>query len=85
MKRGVILYVTQGKDEVPLPEEGNLTEVSRSLGVAEVSVAVTEEDIAYAWWRLIAEGVHQIVLMTAAYDASLNVFESHGAPLRLWG
>jgi hypothetical protein len=85
MKRGVILYVTLGKDEVPLPAQRDLTEVAGSLGVAAVSVAVSEEDIAYAWWRLITEGVHQIVLMTAAYDASMKSFASHGEPVRLWG
>lgn len=85
MKQGVILYVTQGKEDVPLQGGTELNSVSKSLGVAAVSVAITEADIAYAWWRLIAEGVHQILLMTVAYDASLKAFESHSAPVRLWG
>lgn len=65
--------------------ETDLSQVSRSLGVAAVSVAITEEDIAYGWWRLIVEGVHQIGLMTVVYDGSLKAFEFHGTPLRLWG
>ncbi len=85
MKRGVILYVTGGKEDVLLQGEADLSRVSKSLGVAAVSVAITEEDIAYAWWRLIAGGVHQITLMTVVYDASVKAFESHGTPLRLWG
>lgn len=85
MKQGAILYVTQGREEVPLQGGTDLAKVSRSLGVAAVSVAITEEDIPYAWWRLITEGVHQIVVMTVAYDAVLESFESRGTPVRLWG
>lgn len=85
MKKGVILYVTQGKDEVPLQGRTELNAISRSLGVADVCVAVSEEDIDYGWWKLIAKGVNQVLLMTVAYNNALESFQSHRPPLRLWG
>ncbi|MGO9571150.1 MAG: hypothetical protein ACLP5H_26795 [Desulfomonilaceae bacterium] len=85
MRKGMILYVTQGKENVPLQGGTELIELSRSLGVAAVCVATTQEDVDYGWWELITKGVHQVLLMTVAYDAVLKSFESSRAPLRLWG
>jgi hypothetical protein len=85
MKRGMILYVTQGKEEVPLQGAADLIETSRALGVAAVSVAVSEEDVVYGWWSLITRGMHQVLFMAVSYDAAHDRFESRGAPVRLCG
>ena len=85
MKKGMILYVTKGKDEVPLQGGVDLVETSRSLGVAVVSVATTEEDVVYGWWFLVTKGVRQVFFMVVAYDAALKRFEPRGDPARLWG
>ena len=85
MRKGMILYVTLGKEDVPLQEGAELIELTRSLGVAAVCVATTQEDVDYGWWGLITKGVHQVLLMTVAYDAVLKSFEFSRTPLRLWG
>jgi LDH2 family malate/lactate/ureidoglycolate dehydrogenase len=85
MKKGMILYVTQGREDVPLQAAGELIETARSLGVAAVSVASSEEDAVYGWWSLIAKGMQQVFFMTVAYDAVLDKFESRSTPMRLCG
>jgi hypothetical protein len=85
MRKGMILYVTLGKEDVPLQGGTELMELIRSLDVAEVRVATTQVDVDYGWWQLITKGVHQVLLMTVAYDSVLKRFESSRAPLRLWG
>ena len=85
MKKGMILYVTQGKEEVPLQGVEDLIKTSRALGVSAVSVAISEEDVVHGWWHLITRGMHQVLFMTVAYDAALDRFESRSAPCRLCG
>ena len=85
MKKGMILYVTQGKEDVPLQAAEELIETARSLGVTAVCVATTEEDAIHGWWGLLTRGMQQVLFMTAAYNAVLERFESRGAPVRLCG
>ncbi len=85
MKKGMILYVTQGKEDVPLQAAEELIETARSLGVTAVCVAITEEDAIHGWWGLLTRGMQQVLFMTAAYNAVLERFESQGAPVRLCG
>ena len=85
MKKGMILYVTEGKEEVPLQGAADLIEASRSLGVTAVSVATSEEDVVHGWWHLVTRGAHQVLLMMVTYDSALQKFESRGAPVRLCG
>jgi hypothetical protein len=85
MRKGMILYVTQGKEDVPVQGGTELVELSRSLGVDALCVAITQEDVDYGWWNLVTKGVHQVLLMTVAYDAVLKCFEFSRTPLRLWG
>jgi hypothetical protein len=85
MKKGMILYVTQGKEDVPLQAASELIETARSLGVTTVCVATTEEDAIHGWWSLIVRGMRQVLFMTVAYNAALDRFESRGTPVRLGG
>jgi hypothetical protein len=85
MKKGMILYVTQGGEDVPLQSAKALNETARSLGVTAVMVANSEEDAVYGWWSLVTRGMQQVLFMTAAYDAALGRFESRSAPMRLCG
>jgi hypothetical protein len=85
MKKGMILYVTQGKEDVPLQAAAELIEIARRLGVTSVCVALTEEDAVHGWWSLITRGMQQVLFMTVVYNAVLDMFESRGAPVRLCG
>jgi hypothetical protein len=85
MRKGMILYVTQEKNEVPLQGMEDLIETSRSLGISAVSVALSEEDVVTGWFHLIAGGAGEVLFMTVAYDAAQGSFESRGTPLRLCG
>ncbi len=85
MKKGMIVYVTQGKEDVPLQAAAELIETARSLGVTAVCVAISEEDAVHGWWNLVTRGMQQVLFMTAAYNAVLDRFESRGFPVRLWG
>ena len=85
MKKGMILYVTQGREDVPLQCATELIETARSLGVSAVSVANSEEDAVYGWWSLITRGVQQVFFMTVAYDAVPGRFKSLSSPVRLCG
>jgi hypothetical protein len=85
MKKGMILYVAEGKGDVPLQREEDLVQVTRSLGVTTVCVATTEEDAVDGWWKLIAKGMHQVLFMTVAYDSMSGNFQFLGTPSRIWG
>ena len=85
MKKGMILYVTQGREDVPLQAAAELVETARSLGVTAVSVASSEEDAVYGWWSLVTRGMQQVLFVNVAYNAALDRFESRGTPVRLVG
>ena len=85
MKKGMILYVTQGKEEVPVQGVEDLLQTAQSLDISAVCVATSEEDIAYGWWRLITMGMHQVLFMAVVYNSALDKFEYRGDPLRLCG
>jgi len=85
MKKGVILYIAQGKEDVPLQSAADLIRTARSLGVAAVRVAITEEEAVHGWWSLLTRGMQQVLFMTADYNGVLDKFESQGAPVRLCG
>ena len=85
MKKGMVLYVAQGKEDVPLQTGAELAETARSLGVAGVSVANSEEDAAYGWMSLITRGMQQVLFMAVEYDPVGDRFKSVAAPMRLYG
>jgi len=85
MKKGMVLYVTEGKGDVPLQTAAELVKTARDLGVTAVSVASSEEDAVYGWMSLITRGMQQVLFMTVAYDAALDRFESRGDAVRLCG
>ncbi len=85
MKKGMILYVSQGREDVPLKTSGELAGTARFFGVADVFVAGSEEEAAYGWMSLITRGMQQIMFMTVGYDAGSDSFESLSTPVRLYG
>jgi hypothetical protein len=85
MKTGMILYVTKGKEDVPIPDPMELSRTSRSMGVSAVCIATSEEEVAYGWWFLITRGMHHVSCVAAAYDGERSLFEPHGMPMRLSG
>ncbi len=85
MKKGMILYVAEGKEDVPLQTAAELAAAAASFGVTAVSVAGSEEEAVYGWMSLITRGMQQIQFMTVAYDPDLDKFESRGGPVHLFG
>lgn len=83
MKKGVILYITEGKDE--MQDWLDVREPLTSLGASHICVATSEDEIAYGWWRLLARGMQHISCMKAAYNATLGSLEPYGTALRLCG
>jgi hypothetical protein len=85
MKRGLILYVTEGKEEFEMQDTQDWSASLGVSGASAVCAATTEEEIVYNWWRLFTRGMHEVLCMHAAYDAGCNRLEPHGIPLRLYG
>ena len=86
MKRGMILYVTEGKEEVGMhSDRPDLKAMVTWLGVDAIRLAISEEEIAYGWWQLITHGMQQVSCMKAAYNADLHRLIPFGEPLRLCG
>jgi hypothetical protein len=84
MNKGVILYITEGREEMH-QDWPDLKETCRFLGVKTVRLATSEDEIAYGWWEMLTRGIQQISCMRAAYDGGSDRFEPVGAPLRLCG
>ena len=85
MKKGVILYLTDGKEAFEDRDWPKLSSLRATLGASAVWLAASEEEIAYAWWRLLVRGMHQVFCMTAKYDPGGRSIEPYGEPLRLCG
>lgn len=85
MKKGLIVYVTEGKEEMPTQDWADLREPFTSQGASAICVATSEDEIAYGWWRLLTRGMHQISCIAATYDALQGKLEPHGTVLRLCG
>jgi hypothetical protein len=83
MKKGLILYVTEGKEQVD--DWPDLEEQRALLGADAICMALSEAEVAYGWWRLLSRGMQHICCRTASYDALRAAFEPSGAPLRLCG
>lgn len=86
MKKGLIFYVTEGKDSVP-PDQNwsQLTATFNLPTAAAACVAVSEDEIAYGWWRLLCRGMHQVFCVKATYDETSDELKPFGVPLRLYG
>ncbi|MGC9196100.1 MAG: hypothetical protein ACP5IL_11690 [Syntrophobacteraceae bacterium] len=85
MKTGIILYVVQGKEDVPLKTGGELAKTAKFFGVAKVFVAGSEDEASYGWMSLLTRGIEQVLFMSVGYNAAKDSFESLGAPIRLCG
>ena len=86
MKKGMILYVTEGKEKVEMPAgRSDLKEAVGCLGVDAIHLATSEEEIAYGWWQLLARGMQQVSCMKAVYNSGRQRLEPFGEPMRLCG
>jgi len=83
MKKGIILYVTAGKDEVS--EWIDLTTEKRLLQVDDICLATSENELNYGWWQMLARGMQQISCMRATYDIAEKAIKPAGHALRLCG
>ena len=85
MKKGLILYLRQQEDAVPMSSAQDLVETSRSLGVTTVCVAVTTDEAVRGWWKLLTRGMEEVLFMTVGYDVAQGRIASRGVPVRLCG
>ena len=85
MKKGMVLYVTEGKADVPLQTAAELVATAASLGVTAVSVVSSVEEAVYGWMSLITRGMQQVLFMTVTYDAARDRLESRSEPVKLYG
>lgn len=86
MKTGVILYVIDGREALEMDGEGaTVSESFKLLRAAAVRVAMSEDEITYNWWQLLTKGMHQVLCMKAAYEASNKTIKPFGTALRLCG
>jgi len=85
MKKGMIMYVTEGKDEIPLDDFRGITGACAPPGISAVYVATSEDEVMQGWWHLISRGMHQVSCTAAVYDAASRRFDVVGQPLRLCG
>jgi hypothetical protein len=83
MKKGIILYVTEGRDAVS--DWMDLTTEKRLLGVDAICLATSETELTYGWWQMLARGVQQVSCMSASYDIAENTIRPAGHVLRLCG
>lgn len=85
MKKGLVVYVTAGKEALMADSSIQEFPLLKREDAATVCFATSEDEVAYGWWHMISRGMHQVFLMTAAYDAVSGQLEPHGTPLRLYG
>ena len=57
----------------------------RALGAEALSVATSEDDLADAWWRMLARGMHRVGCVRARYRADQRRLEPMGHLMRLSG
>lgn len=68
MRKGMISYVTEGKDDVPQQDFHDLVKASVPPTISAVHVATSEDELMYGWWHLIARGMHHVSCAAAVYD-----------------
>ena len=85
MKKGMILYVTQGKNELDGNRCPDLSGLKRELGVQSVCLTTSEDEMSYACWRMLVSGMHQVFCMHAEYHVDERRLELGGAPIRIAG
>jgi hypothetical protein len=85
MKTGIILYVTQGKERLLDQNPSDVRAVRRQLDAEAVSVATSEDEIADAWWRMVARGMHRVGCVPVRFHAESGRLEPTGRFMRLSG
>ncbi len=86
MKKGIIFYITEGKEDVEMTEvTTNPGEWLIVPGFDSLRLAVSEDDIVYYWWQLMCRGMSEVSCMKATYDSTQSRIAPFGAPMRLCG
>lgn len=85
MKKGVILYVTGGGEDIPLHDLGTIPFGILRQGIAAAHVATSEDELVYWWWYMTTRGMHHVSCIAVTYDAALQRFKFLAEPMRLYG
>ncbi|MCK8600464.1 hypothetical protein [Desulfoferrobacter suflitae] len=83
MKKGIILYVAEGREE--LDEWMDLSAEKKRLEADDVCLATSESELAYGWWYMLTRGMQQISCLRASYDLVASSIRAEGRPFRLCG
>ncbi len=85
MKKGMIFYVTQGKNELDDSPCPDMSDLRRELGVQSVCLTTSEDEMSYACWRMLTAGMHQVSCMHVWYHVNESRLELRGFPFRMAG
>ena len=83
MKKGLILYVTEGKEL--LKNKDMFPETALDPEAASTSITFSESDVAYAWWEMITKGIQTIFCVHVSYKPQMNALQPIGTPVRIFG
>ena len=87
MKTGAIIYVAGEKDRVEIPEDKGMLLKQHGIQADRWEVITHDTgpaDIHHAWWRLLTQGMQQVLCMMAEVDANGEV-QLTGRQMRLCG
>jgi hypothetical protein len=85
MKKGMILYVTKGRQYMEELERIDFAGLRRTLDVQTLRLTSTEDEVAEACWRMVATGIQQVSCIGASVLPDQSKLELHGHPIRLVG
>jgi len=83
MKRGLIIYVTEGGQ--CSDDSSGLQRLRCRYRADALRVASSEFDVTYGWWELVTRGMQEVVCVRAKMDEASEGLQVLGPPLRLCG
>ena len=86
MKTGIIIYLV---GDIPDDWNEDVVEIAKKLGIHTDAVEIVSSkpdgyDVHYAWWRLLTQGIQEVVCKLVLFDAPDNLSFT-GKELRLCG
>lgn len=85
MKKGMILYVTKGRQHLEELEQIDFSGLRRKLGVQALRLTSSEDEVAEACWRMVTRGIQQVSCIGASVLPDQSKLELRGYPIRLVG
>jgi hypothetical protein len=83
MKKGIIFYITEGKEQVG--DDLELQPLQKKLEADSLAVATSEAEISHRWYQMVTGGIQNVFCMIAVYREQENQLVPQGMPMRLCG